>query len=44
MKTVFHPKKVKAAVLNTLKMVSNVFVLGLEEGVLLCYAVFVFSD
>lgn len=43
MKTVFHLKKVKAAVLNTLNMVSCVFVLGLEEGVILCYAAFVFS-
>lgn len=43
MKTVFHQKKVKAAVLNTLKMVSFDFVLGLKEGVILCYAVFVFS-
>jgi len=43
MKTVFHQKKVKAAGLNKLKMVSYVLVLGLEEGVILCYTVFVFS-
>ena len=38
-----HPKKVKAAVLNMLKMVTYVFVLGLEEGILLRYVAFVFS-